>query len=90
MYANEAAELQTRRLADLAFMFAMYDVAYNNYHTAKNDFKSDQAWLYFAGAQEMAAFALYMQNSSELHKRYLESTWETLSAVCKVRYCTKL
>ena len=86
LYSSEATELQTRRLADLAFMFAMYDVAYNNYHTAKNDFKSDQAWLYFAGAQEMASLALFMQGSTDFHKRYLDNTWEMLSNVCKVRY----
>lgn len=62
----------------------MFDIAYNNYHTAKNDFKSDQAWLYFAGAQEMAALSLFMQNGYEFPKRYLETTWETLSSVCKV------
>ncbi|XP_018016859.1 trafficking protein particle complex subunit 8 isoform X2 [Hyalella azteca] len=83
LYSSEASELQTRRLADLAFMFRMYDIAYNNYHTAKNDFKNDQAWLYFAGAQEMAALSLFLQNGSEFPKRYLETTWETLSTACK-------
>ena len=39
-----------RRLADLAFMFQLYDIAYQTYHTAKRDFNNDHAWLYYAGA----------------------------------------
>ena len=34
-------ELQLRRLADLAFMFRLYDTAYNSYHTCKKEFTSD-------------------------------------------------
>lgn len=39
-----------RRLADLAFLFQMYDFAYRTYHTAKRDFNNDHAWLHYAGA----------------------------------------
>ncbi|KAK8399491.1 hypothetical protein O3P69_003521 [Scylla paramamosain] len=84
IYSSEATELQTRRLGDLCFMFGLYEVAYSYYHTAKNDFKSDQAWLYFAGAQEMAALAAFMQNSSDYPKRYLENSLQTYLNVCKV------
>lgn len=84
IYSPEATELQTRRLADLCFMFGLYELAYSFYHTAKNDFKSDQAWLYFAGAQEMAALAAFMQNSSDYPKRYLENSLQTYLNVCKV------
>ena len=42
--------MQVRRLADLAFMFQMYDLANQTYHTAKRDFSTDHAWLYYAGA----------------------------------------
>ncbi|XP_071516837.1 trafficking protein particle complex subunit 8 isoform X2 [Panulirus ornatus] len=84
IYSPEATELQTRRLADLCFMFGLYEIAYSFYHTAKNDFKSDQAWLYFAGAQEMAALAAFMQNSSDYPKRYLENSLQTYLTVCKV------
>lgn len=49
-YTKDAPELQLRRLADLAFLFQMYDFSYNTYHTAKKDFNNDQAWLHFAGA----------------------------------------
>lgn len=84
IYSQEAAELQTRRLGDLSFMFGLYDLAYNSYYTAKNDFKGDQAWLYFAGAQEMAALSLFMQGNSDYQKRYLESSLHTYLNVCKV------
>lgn len=65
-------------------MFGLYELAYNSFHTAKNDFKSDQAWLYFAGAQEMAALAAFMHNSADYPKRYLESSLQTYLSVCKV------
>ncbi|MEW8546426.1 MAG: hypothetical protein AB2693_23150 [Candidatus Thiodiazotropha sp.] len=39
-----------RRLADLAFLFHLYDFAYQTYHTAKRDFNNDHAWLHYAGA----------------------------------------
>ncbi|XP_045613313.1 trafficking protein particle complex subunit 8 [Procambarus clarkii] len=84
IYSPEATELQTRRLGDLCFMFGLYELSYSFYHTAKNDFKSDQAWLYFAGAQEMAALAAFMQNSSDYPKRYLENSLQTYLNVCKV------
>ena len=34
-FAGSNDELQIRRLADLAFMFRLYDLAYNSYHTCK-------------------------------------------------------
>lgn len=86
IYSPEATELQTRRLGDLCFMFGLYELAYNSFHTAKNDFKSDQAWLYFAGAQEMAALAAFMHNSADYPKRYLESSLQTYLNVCKVSW----
>ncbi len=49
-YTSEAPEMQMRRMADLAFMFQLYEIAYQTYHTAKRDFNNDHAWLYFAGA----------------------------------------
>ena len=39
-----------RRLADLAFLFQLYDFSYQTYHTAKRDFNNDHAWLHYAGA----------------------------------------
>lgn len=45
----EAPEMQLRRLGDLAFMFQLYEIAYQTYHTAKRDFNNDHAWLHYAG-----------------------------------------
>ena len=42
--------MQMRRMADLAFMFQLYEIAYQTYHIAKRDFNNDHAWLYYAGA----------------------------------------
>jgi hypothetical protein len=60
-YSNDAPELQLRRLGDLCFMFGHYTLAFQAYHSAKRDFNADQAWLYYAGALEMAALSAFMQ-----------------------------
>lgn len=49
-----------RNLGDLAFLFHQYETAYQAYHAAKRDFHGDQAWLYCAGAEEMAALSVFM------------------------------
>lgn len=49
-YTAEAPEMQMRRLADLAFMFHLYEMAYQIYHAVKKDFNNDSAWLHYAGA----------------------------------------
>ena len=84
IYSPEATELQIRRLGDLCFMFGLYDTAFTAYHTAKNDFKNDQAWLYFAGAEEMAGLAAFMNNPADYPKRYLDESLHTYLNVCKV------
>jgi hypothetical protein len=50
VYTAEAPEMQQRRLADLAFMFHMYEMAYQTYTACRRDFNSDNAWLHFAGS----------------------------------------
>ncbi len=71
-------EFQLRRLADLAFMFRLYDLAYNSYHSCKKEFSnyvnsnssqtnSDQLMsmnFYLAGSLEMASISNFMQNFS--------------------------
>lgn len=87
VYSQDAPELQVRKLGDLAFMFQLYEVAYQAYHNAKRDFNSDQAWLYFAGASEMAALSVFMQGSSSQHEypaRYMESAITTYLYTCKL------
>ena len=65
-------EFQLRRLADLAFMFRLYDLAYASYHSCKKDFtsllsnqSSNEQLLnmnfYLSGALEMASISNFMQ-----------------------------
>lgn len=67
-------EFQQRRLADLAFMFRLYDLAYTSFHSCKKEYSNflssnsannDQTLLtnfYLAGSLEMASVANFMQN----------------------------
>lgn len=83
-YPPDAPELQMRRLADLYFMFGHYSSAYQAYHAAKRDFNADQAWLYYAGALEMAGLAAFMANeSSKKTSDYLEEAITTYLTTCK-------
>ncbi|GIY59385.1 trafficking protein particle complex subunit 8 [Caerostris darwini] len=86
VYGPDAPELQVRKLGDLAFMFQLYEVAYQAYHNAKRDFNADQAWLHFAGASEMAALSVFMQNSTahEYPTHYIESAITTYLHTCKL------
>ena len=65
-------DFQLRRLADLAFMFRLYDLAYSSYHTCKKDFSNfvgggsasenpASMRMFLAGALEMASVANFMQ-----------------------------
>ena len=49
-YQSDSHELQARHLADISMLLHNYDYAYQLYHTLKGDFKSDRAWLHYAGA----------------------------------------
>ncbi|OON18270.1 hypothetical protein X801_05878 [Opisthorchis viverrini] len=64
VYTPDAPEMQMRRLADLAFLFQQYEMAHQTYNVLKRDFQNDSAWLYYAGAQEMSALAIYMQGTT--------------------------
>lgn len=55
-----------RRLADLAFLFQLYEFAYQTYHTAKRDFNNDHAWLHYAGALVSVPFMM-----SKIKKAFL-------------------
>lgn len=59
-YHPDSPELHMRRLGDLCFMFGAYSCAFQAYHSAKRDFNSDGAWLYYAGALEMAALSAFL------------------------------
>lgn len=61
-YTKDAPELQLRRLGDLAFLFQMYEFAYNTYHAAKKDFNNDHAWLHFAGSLVSVCIKVFYQS----------------------------
>ena len=71
-FVNTNDEFQLRRLADLAFMFRLYDLAYTSYHSCKKEFSSyvtnqsnSEQLLnmnyYLSGSLEMASIANFMQ-----------------------------
>ncbi|CAD6184674.1 unnamed protein product [Caenorhabditis auriculariae] len=47
-YSWDCTEMQVRRLADLAFVFGIYSLAYQQYRSVKKDFESDQAMIHHA------------------------------------------
>lgn len=84
IYTAESPELQLRRLGDLCFMFGHYALAYQAYHSAKRDFAADQAWLYYAGALEMAALSAFMQGETNRKTiEYMDDAILTYSNSCK-------
>ncbi|XP_005105619.1 trafficking protein particle complex subunit 8 [Aplysia californica] len=93
VYTKDAPELQLRRLADLAFLFQMYEFSYNTYHTAKKDFNNDQAWLHFAGALEMASLGVFLQgphNQKQYPRHYMETAISTYLTSCRnTQYATR-
>ncbi|XP_014606212.1 PREDICTED: trafficking protein particle complex subunit 8 isoform X1 [Polistes canadensis] len=85
IYTAESSELQLRRLGDLSFIFGHYSLAYQAYHSAKRDFAGDQAWLYYAGALEMAGLSAFMQG--EMNRKtieYMDDAILTYSNSCKM------
>lgn len=73
-----------RKLGDLYFMFGNYGMAYQAYHSAKRDFNADQAWLYYAGALEMAALSAFMANEANRKTfDYMDESITTYLNTCK-------
>lgn len=84
LYSPDSPELQTRRLGDLCFMFGHFHLAYEAYHAAKRDFLTDQAWLYCAGALEMASLSAFMGNGSTKKTcDYMEESITMYLNICK-------
>ncbi|XGW22611.1 hypothetical protein V3C99_005100 [Haemonchus contortus] len=69
-FQPESVEMQSRRLADLAFLFGLYSFAHSHYRSVKKDFEHSQAWLYHAAASEMAAVALYLSDNKVSPKQF--------------------
>ncbi|VDK18475.1 unnamed protein product, partial [Anisakis simplex] len=83
-YSQESNEMQTRRLADMCFMFGLYSFAYQIYQSIKKEFALDQAGLYYAGALEMAAITYYLSNTNlnQYPQRYMENAIEYYTNTC--------
>lgn len=62
IYIPDAQEMQQRKLADICMIFGMYEMAHSLYYSARKDFQSESAWLYYAGASEMSAISSYFLN----------------------------
>ncbi|KAJ8941445.1 hypothetical protein NQ318_016077 [Aromia moschata] len=85
IYSPDSPELQIRRLGDLYFMFGHYSLAFQAYHLAKRDYNTDQAWLYYAGALEMASLSAFMANESNRKTcDYMEESITTYLNTCKM------
>ncbi|KAL1493024.1 hypothetical protein ABEB36_011167 [Hypothenemus hampei] len=85
IYSVGSSELQIRKLGDLYFMFGNYPAAFQAYHTAKREYNADQAWLYYAGALEMAALSAFMCNESTRKTLdYMEESITTYLDACKM------
>ncbi|KAK6034230.1 hypothetical protein COOONC_28267 [Cooperia oncophora] len=69
-FQPESLEMQSRRLADLAFLFGLFSFAHSHYRSVKKDFEHSQAWLYHAAASEMAAVALYLSDNRISPKQF--------------------
>ncbi|CAG2167144.1 unnamed protein product [Oppiella nova] len=67
VYMPEAPEMQLRKLGDMAMSLGMYELAYQSYYSAKKDFQSESAWLYYASACEASAVASYFTNKFQRH-----------------------
>ncbi|KAJ1524202.1 hypothetical protein ONE63_010723 [Megalurothrips usitatus] len=86
IYSGDAPELQLRRMGDLCFMFRHYKFAYEAYHIAKRDFAADGAWLYYAGALEMAALSIFMMGEGgRKAQEYCEEAIITYLNTCRLQ-----
>ncbi|OQR70972.1 trafficking protein particle complex subunit 8-like, partial [Tropilaelaps mercedesae] len=87
IYSQQAPELLVRKLGDLAFLFHQYETAYQAYHSAKRDFHGDQAWVYCAGAEEMAALSVFMLGKDgprPYPMHYFDNAIKAYLDVCKM------
>lgn len=71
-------------------MFGAHALAYSAYHAAKRDFNGDGAWLFYAGALEMAALSLYMQPTDPTRKAHEYADESIVTYLNSCRYYSKV
>lgn len=81
VYTPDAGEMQCRKLGDIAMCLGLYELASNSYDLAKKEFLNDGAWLYYAGACEAHAAAMFMLNKFQRH--HIEKAVATYMDPCK-------
>lgn len=65
-------------------MFGHYNMAFQAYHQAKRDFNADSAWVYYAGALEMASLSAFMLGTIDKKTyAYMEEAIIYYLTVCK-------
>uniref|UniRef100_A0A5S6Q703 Trafficking protein particle complex subunit 8 n=1 Tax=Trichuris muris TaxID=70415 RepID=A0A5S6Q703_TRIMR len=82
-FASESWEMQGRRLADLAFLFQHYELAYQIYHMLRKEFSAQQAWFNYAGACEMTSLCGRLSGSRAYLGHCMDAAVSTYGDVCK-------
>lgn len=72
-YGPDTAEATMRKLADYSFMLRDWKLAQSTYELLRTDFSSDKAWMYHAGANEMAALSTLLAPQAMTPRVRLES-----------------
>ncbi|KAK5105781.1 hypothetical protein LTR62_002161 [Meristemomyces frigidus] len=71
-YRPDAPEAIMRKLADYGMMLRDYKLAFSTFEILCQDFKSDKAWRYYAGANEMAAISSLLSATASSARTRLE------------------